>query len=261
MNYWDGRTGPLFLLFLPLMLLYGVARFRRRDPDRPVGLDPLLFFAAVQFGFWTLGVIWSRSLWQSRLLLPCLTTLAPVIGWLWTDLPRFDQPRFKVSRFVTLIVGLVLTLTLMDSALLTLRTAPLPYLVGTETRDEVLTRRLGAHYAAMQQLNEQLPDEATVVFLWEPRSYYCQRDCRPDSILDTFPHMVYQYGSADTTARAWREEGVTHVLIHRSGLDFVLGESPGKVNTAVLTELETQHLRPLFDVAGAYQVYALESVP
>lgn len=260
-NYWDGRSGPLFLLFLPLMLLYGVCRFRRRDPNRPAALDPLLFFAGVQFGFWTLGVIWSRSLWQSRLLLPCLTTLAPVIGWLWTELPRFDQPSFKVGRFVTLIVGLVLALTLIDSALLTLRIAPLPYLVGTETRDEYLNRRLGAYYAAMQQLNEQLPDEATVVFLWEPRSYHCQRDCRPDSILDAFPHMIYQHGSADAIVRVWREKGITHVLIHRSGLNFVLDESPEKVNTAVLTELETRYLRPLFDVRGAYQVYALESVP
>jgi 4-amino-4-deoxy-L-arabinose transferase-like glycosyltransferase len=260
-NYWDGRIGPLFLLFLPLILLYGVGGFRRRDPDQPAALSPLLFFAVLQFGFWTLGVIWSRSLWQSRLLLPCLTTLAPVIGWLWTDLPRFDQPRFRLGRFVALIVGLVLALTLVDISLLTLRIAPLPYLVGTETRDEYLTRRLGAYYATMQQLNGQLPDEATVVFLWEPRSYYCQRDCRPDSILDTFPHMVYQYGFADAIAQAWRQRGVTHVLIHRSGLNFVLNESPRTVNTAVLAELETRSLRLLFDVAGAYQVYALESAP
>ena len=260
-SYLGGRIGPLFLLFLPLILLYGLGLLRRRDPDRPAALDSLLFFALAQFGFWTLGVIWSRSLWQSRLLLPCLATLAPVIGWLWTELPRFDQPLFRMSRFVTLVVGLVLTLTLIDSALQTLRADPLPYLVGDEAWDEYLTRRLGAHYAAMQQLNEQLPDEATVVFLWEPRSYYCQRDCRPDSILDAFPHMVYQHGSADAIARAWREEGVTHVLIHRAGLDFLRKESPETVNTAVLTELETHYLCLLFDVAGAYQVYALESAP
>jgi hypothetical protein len=51
------------------------------------------------------------------------------------------------------------------------------------------------------------------------------------------------------------------VLIHRSGLNFVLSESPTKVDTAVLTELETRSLRLLFDVAGAYQGYALESAP
>ncbi len=73
--------------------------------------------------------------------------------------------------------------------------------------------------------------------------------------------MIYQHGSADAIARAWREEGVTHVLIHRAGLDFLRKESPQTVNTAVLTELETHYLCLLFDEAGAYQVYALESAP
>jgi hypothetical protein len=113
----------------------------------------------------------------------------------------------------------------------------------------------------MQQINKDLPADATVVFLWEPRSYYSQCDCRPDSILDTFPHLVHQYGSANAIAQAWRQEGVTHVLIFRSGLDFVLNESPDMVDTAVLTELEHCYLRLLFDIVGAYQVYALGAAP
>jgi hypothetical protein len=267
-NYWDGRTGPLFLLFLPLMLLYGLFRYhhnaslslareRNGDGARPTVLGPLLIYALAQFVFWTLGVIWSHSLWQSRLLLPGLVALAPVVGWLWSELPGFDLPQLSLSRFANVVIGLTLALTLIDTGLMTLKINPLSYLVGAETRDEYLTRRLGAYYAAMQQINATLPPQAVILFLWEPRSYYCQRDCRPDSILDEFPHMVYQYGSADAIAHAWRQAGVTHVLIHRAGLNFVLSESPETVDIAVLTDLET-HLRFLFDVAGAYQVYALE---
>lgn len=257
MNYWDGRTGPLFLLFLPLILLYGLFRSRRNTPGRPAALDPLLLFALGHFVFWTLGVIWSRSLWQSRLLLPCLAALAPVVGWLWIDLPRFDPPQFSMGGFVRLVIGLTLTLTLLDIGLLALQIDPLPYLVGTETRDEYLTRRLGAHYVTMQQINERLPADATVIFLWEPRSYYCQRDCRPDSILDAFAHSVYQHDSANAIAHAWQQEGVTHVLVHRSGLDFVLNESPETVDMSVLAELKTDYLQEAFNVGGAYQVYAL----
>jgi hypothetical protein len=109
----------------------------------------------------------------------------------------------------------------------------------------------------MQQINQVLPPEATIVFLWEPKSYYCQRDCRPDSILDTFPHLVHQYGSAEAIAQAWQQAGVTHVLIHQAGLDFVLDESPEVIDTTILAELEIRFLHPLFDVAGAYQVYGL----
>jgi hypothetical protein len=180
-------------------------------------------------------------------------------GWLWAYLPNFDLPRFSVSRFANITLGLVLALTVIDMGLLTLGIRPWPYLVGLETRDAYLTRRLGAYYETMQQIDQVLPPEATIVFLWEPRTYYCQRDCRPDSILDTFPHLVDRYGSAEAIVRAWQQAGVTHVLIHRSGLEFVVNESPGVVDTAILTELEAGFLQPAFDVIGAYQVYALEN--
>ncbi len=265
-NYWDGRTGPLFLLFLPLILLYGFFDDRytasrssaKEQGGRPVALSPLLVYALAQFGFWTLGVVWSRSLWQSRLLLPGLVALAPVAGWIWAGLSRLDMPNFSLSRFTNLAIGLTLALTVIDTGLLTLKIDPLSYLTGLETREQYLTRRLGAYYAAMQQINEDLPAEAVVTFLWEPRSYNCQLDCRPDSILDEFPHLVDRYGSAEAIVQAWQQAGVTHVLIHRSGLNFILNHSPETIDTTVLTELETKAFRLVFDVAGAYQLYALE---
>jgi 4-amino-4-deoxy-L-arabinose transferase-like glycosyltransferase len=252
-NYWDGRTGPLLLLFLPL-ILFGL--FRRADTRRPYAL--LFIFALVHFLFWTAGVMWSKSLWQSRLLLPGLTALTPLVGAVWADLSRFDRPRFSLSRFVNAAVALTLALTLLDIGLLTLKFDPLPYLVGQESQSACLTRRLGAHYAAMEQINRELPPEAVVVFLWEPRSYYCQRDCRPDSILDEFPHLVHQYGSAAAIAGHWRDIGVTHVLIHRDGLRFVQNESPDSMDWPVLAALQADFLAQTADVFGAYQLYQLQ---
>jgi hypothetical protein len=257
-NYWDGRTGPLLLLFLPLVVWFGLFY---RAADRPAGLGPLLMYALAHFCFWTLGVIWSQPLFQSRLLLPGLAALASVAGWVWANLGRFDSPQFSLSRFVNVAIGLTLALTLIDGGLLALKIDPLPYLAGLESHDAYLTRRLGAHYAAMQQLNETLPPGAKVVFLWEPRSYYCRRDCRPDSILDEFPHLVNQYGSAEMIAQTWREANVTHVLVHRSGLNFMLSDSPEAIDADVLKELENAFFDPVFDVAGAYQLYALNSKP
>lgn len=253
-NYWDGRTGPLLLLFLPLVIGWGL--FRRNN--RPFVLDVLLFYVLAHFTFWTLGVIWSQALWQSRLLLPGLAGLAAVTGWVWSELPRLDMPQFSFSRFVNIAVTLTLALTVIDVGLLTMKTDPLPYLTGLESRDDYLTRRLGAHYAAMQQINSELPPDATIVFLWEPRSYYCQLDCRPDSILDTFPHLVYQHQTADAIAQDWHEADITHVLIHRDGLQFVLNEQPEKIDTEVLTTLEENYLQPIFEIAGAYEIFAFD---
>lgn len=255
-NYWDGRTGPLLLLFTPLLL---VSFTHATRAHRPAALAPLAWFAMAHFAVWAAGVIWSASLWQARLLLPGLAALAPVAGWLWADLPRFDLPRFSLSRFVNLAVGLTLALTLVDAGLLTLKMDPLPYLAGLESRDAFLTRRLGAHYAAMQQINSDLPPTVVVQLLWEPRTYFCARACRPDSILDEFSHLVDRLGAAQAIAQYWRGHGITHVLIHRTGLDFMRRESPQAVNQAVLADLETNWLRPVFDVAGSYQLYKVRT--
>jgi 4-amino-4-deoxy-L-arabinose transferase-like glycosyltransferase len=258
-NYFDGRTGPLFLAFLPLMIVYGLGRYRASA--RPPALNVLLFFALAQFIFWMLGVIWSRSLWQSRLLLPGLVALCPVVGWLWQDLSHLDWPGFSVRRFANLLITLVLCLNLFEFSLNFIQINPLPYLTGYESRADYLTRRLGAYYATMEKLNQTLPPTAAVLFLWEPRTYFCRLTCRPDSILDQLAHDQFVYGDAANIVAAWKQMGISHVLLHRQGLDFIKAEGTEAVYQPALQELavlEAQYFEPVFDIAGAYQVYALK---
>jgi hypothetical protein len=259
-NYWDGRTGPLWLLFLPLILLLAVPDVRRRlgATVQSSALVALLVYSLAHFGFWTLGVIWSGALFQSRLLLPGLVGLAPLAGWVWLQLPKLDLPQFSLSGFVNIAVAFALLLTAVDLSLFTVeKIDPLPYLTGRESRDVYLTRRLGAYYTTMQAINQSLPAKARIVFLWEPRSYYCQRDCRPDSILDEFPHLVYQYETAEAIAQAWQKAGITHVLVYQAGLEFMLKESPEIIDQEVLSTLEKEYWRESIEVAGGYQVYEL----
>jgi hypothetical protein len=109
----------------------------------------------------------------------------------------------------------------------------------------------------MREINLQLPPDATIQFLWEPRTYYCERDCRPDNVLDVLANAAYMHGTADGIVQAWDQAGITHILIHRTGLQFVRNETPEAVDQALLVEIETEHLREIIDVAGAYQVYEL----
>ncbi len=254
----DGDTGPLILLFLPLLLIYALSR---KGAGRPDGFDALLFFALVQLVFWTFGVVVSASLWQSRLLLPALAALCPALAWLLEDLARFDRPRFSLQRQLYLVIGLVLFVGLAIRLANWLPQQPWTYLIGAETPAENLERRLGWHYQAMQAVNE-LPDGAVVTFLWEPRSYYCQRECRPDSILDKFGHLTYLHGDAGAIAQAWRDEGVSHVLIFETGLDLILvANAPGDEplpEPAALTGLRRDHLQLIQTVGDdVYLLFAL----
>ncbi len=253
----DVQIGPLLLAFLPLLLIYGISRWRKRAP---AAFSDLLLFALIQFAFWTIGVISTKGLWQSRLLLSGFVVLMPALAWILQDLKRFDHPQFSLHRFINLVIGLTLALNLVGQITDWLPSAPWTIIAGTNGRDTYLRQTLGAHYAAMQAIN-QLPSDAAVVFLYEPRLYYCDQTCLPDSNLDKWGHAIFLYGSADAIAAAWQAEGITHVLLHQAGLDFMIEarkNSDEPVNTAVLQDLQTRHLQPVADIVGAYILYALQ---
>ena len=265
-NYIDGRTGPLFLAFLPPVLLYAFSRSQR---NRPTALTPLLLFVFAQYLFWMLGVVWSQGLWQSRLLLPAFVTLAPVLAWILHDLRYLNRPTFSLQRFLKLVISLTLILSLADQLLSSQNYAgwlfyrPWAYLVGTQSETDYLKQRVGFHIEAMQAINTQFPADAVVTFLWEPRSFYCQRDCRPDSILDKFGHLQYLHGSdAGAIAQAWRDQGITHLLVHRLGYDHLLADpdTPPELrpNPDLMMALKQEQLELVFDIGGGYQGYRIK---
>ncbi|MCL4869731.1 MAG: glycosyltransferase family 39 protein [Anaerolineae bacterium] len=253
----DGLTGPLFLACLPLLLVFSLTHLRQQAPP---GFRYLLLAAFGHYLFWLMGVISSQALWQSRLLLPAFVLLCPALAWVWQAARQWDHPEFSLGRFLNIALGLVLFLGLMNQFLLWLPQVPWAYLVGSETRPLHLQRRLGDHYAAMQYLNTHLPETAVILFLWEPRSYYCDRDCRPDTILDRLGDLEYQYGDGNGIAAAWSKQGITHVLLWRTALQFILEQRVEtglySVNQPLLTELLTTHLQPIDQFAG-YELYAL----
>jgi len=253
MNYFDGRTGPLFLAALPALLV--VALFDRRKPRALTGL---LSFALAQYVFWVLGVASSRSLFQSRLLLTALVALCPVLAYVYDVLQRLDRPGFSVQRFVRLALTLVLLFNALYQALDTIRLRPLPYLVGLESRDGFLTRRLGAHYLAMQALAE-LPGDARVQFLWEPRSYYSGRVVQPDAVLETWKYLCDLHDcDTDAIAAHLRERGVTHLLLHTAGMENVAQEAPDHLppdDIAAWEVLRDRYLNTVWELPDAYVLY------
>jgi len=228
-----------------LIIFYLIARRH----ELPYAAGGFLFFALTQYAFWTIGVVSSAALWQSRLLIPGLVALCPVLAWILQDLAHLDHPRFSLQRMLYLIIGGVLLVGILIQFINWIPQQPWGYLLGGETEELYLRRRLGHHYEAMQSINTMTPDEAVIAFMWEPRSYYCDRDCRPDSILDEFGYLQYQYGDAQNMINAMRDEGITHVLIFEKGLDFVLqANSPTEEpldEPGVLVDLRENYLEPV----------------
>lgn len=164
-------------------------------------------------------------------------------------LRTLDLPQFSLQRFARLLIGLVVGLTGLSSALGFASDAPLAYLAGFESRDTFLARHLGAYYSAVQFVNIQLPANANVLFLWEPRSYYVQRAVRTDTMLDLIPHARWKYSTADAVVKSWRDAGYMHVLLNRGGLDYMLQTGYDPIQTEdiqVLQEITVSYLSQVY---------------
>jgi hypothetical protein len=252
---YDATIGPLLLVAAPLL----VVAWRSLKPEERATTGHLLFFFGVNYALWLAGLARSALLVQTRLLLPVFG-VAAVLGAAGLDrLAALRRPQLDVGWLVRAVVSLTLALLLFSTLAAFLRSNPLPVALGLEARDDYLARRLGIYHLALQGVNA-LPSGSRVVFLWEPRSYACRVDCWPDALLDRFLHMAYLYPDADAIAQAWAQDGVTHVLLYRSGMQAIVEAKFDPVtprDLAIMADLQSRHLSPVGEWGDAYVLYRL----
>jgi hypothetical protein len=254
----DAPIGPLFLALLPLLMLYTFSRLGRRAPFT---YWVLLIFVIAHYTFWVMGVIASAPLFQGRLMLPALAALCPVLAWILDDLKRFNHPQFSLQRFINLVLAMVLLFGLATQLGQWLNQNPLTYIMGSQARSEYLTQQLGYLYLASKEMTESMPPDSVVQFLWEPRTYYCELDCRGDHILDKYSHLEHQQSSAEHIAQALADEGVTHLFVHNSGLEFLQREQARWITPVDINEYQTlieEYSRPVQQWDEAYSLYELK---
>lgn len=254
---YDATIGPILLTVLPLLALV----WRRIAPEERRVIGYALLVCVIQYLFWLYGVAQSALLVQTRLLFPIFALLALLAGYTVDKLALLTRRAFSLQWFVTTVLLLALGLNALSSALYFIGDSPLPYLAGFESKENYLTRHLGLYYTTVTYVNENLPPSAKILFLWEPRSYYCQRDCRPDALLDKFKHLTYKYHDAEGIAEYLHREGVTHLLLHQAGLGYILEARFDPItpdDVAALTALQEDYLRLIHDEGGAYLLYELK---
>ena len=253
---YSASIGPLFLLAIPLLLL----TWRTWTPSqrRLVGL--VVIVCVPQYLLWLYGVAQSALLHQTRLLFPIFGFLALLAGFALDRLEVLDRPQFSLARFLSGVVLLVLALDLLSAGLRFVLSNPLPYLVGYESAQDYVIRYQPDYQEAVEYVNAELPPSAKIYFLWEPRSYYSERDVRPDAILDGFLHLRYRFGDAAAINRYLLDEGFTHVLLHRRGMEFIVEAGFDPVtpeDLAVLQELQDRYWSPAGEWGDAYVLYQL----
>jgi hypothetical protein len=217
-NFFDGRTGPLFLILAPLAVWILFSR-ARQDSDQGLSLQTIGMFCAVSFAAWAFGVINSFRLWQARLLFPAVIPFAIPAALGWDMLKAFDSSKFKISFFSNVVIVCVLVLTLFDNTVFVLQRNPLAVAFGAQSRTRYI-ERVNPSYAALMQIMAELPAEARMYSLFEPRSYGLPRLTQPDTVNYNFSNDLALYETPVQIVQHWKEAGYTHIIVYERGLSM-----------------------------------------
>ncbi|MCZ7544116.1 MAG: hypothetical protein M5R40_11565 [Anaerolineae bacterium] len=197
--------GPLFLILIPLL---AIGWHALRQPERRFVKRAALFLI-VPCAVWVYSVATSVLLEQTRLLLQIFPVLAVIAALGLESLREMAVAGIRLGFVIHGAVVFVLAISLLGGVLFTVGLNSVSVLVGARSPQDYLRDQLGWHYAALEEVN-QLPDGAGVMFLWEPRSFYCRAgiDCWPDALLDHWYHdMRVSEGDIDAIAARWQAEG------------------------------------------------------
>jgi hypothetical protein len=249
----DATISPYFLALLPLAI------FIRRNHRM---LLPLALASLTIYVLWIAAgaATYSTFVLRTRILLPCFAPLSILGAYIVDSLKELDRRMFSIQRFVLMAIVLGLSVNALSQGLSFVGHNPLPFIVGAESREAYLKRHLAdGHYDALHQVNTALPPSATVAFLWEPRSYYCERRCLPDVMFDRFSQLALECESADQIAQSLEREGISHVLVNERWLALQTHESLfTKDQREIFNRLVERHLTPVYADDGLYTLYELQ---
>ncbi|MGQ9502297.1 MAG: ArnT family glycosyltransferase [Anaerolineae bacterium] len=253
---YQATLGPLLLALVPGILTV----WRHLNREERHGLGWIALFSGVLYAVWLWGVARSALLMQSRLLLPIFPLIGMVAALVLQRLPALNTRAFSVSWVLRVAVALVLVLSTFATLSRFVQDYPLAPLFGSESRNAYVGHRAGTAYTAAMQSVNALPTSAKVLFLWEPRTYHCQRACWPDSLYDNLVYLVRQYSEASRLIQVLSAQGVTHILLNRAIFEAAVREGNDPIPPealSVLADLQAHHLESIYDDGVAYILYRL----
>jgi hypothetical protein len=251
---WHATFGPLFILLVPLIAV------RWKDHLHRIWLRDALILALALYLPWLYGSGVSRLMVQPRFLFPALPPLAVLCAVAYDSLRSLNWKMFSIHRILGVFIGLVLILTVLQTGIDSLQHQDAAVVTGALSEEDYLYHRLGWYHAAIERVSA-LPEGSLVLFLFEPRSYYCPPDrCLADGILDVWYHARRLGGTSASLARAWQEEGVSHVLFYALGAKTLRekGLDPfTEEDWQELERLQDQQLTLIENFGNAYLLYEL----
>jgi hypothetical protein len=257
-------TTGVWLLTLPFALFFG---WKALDDDSRSLARDLLPIALVLLVFWMVLAATSGIGAQPRLLMVGMPVVA-ILGALGLhSIARLPRKPLDVYFIIQGVIIFSVLMGIFDLLHTFAETRVLDYAAGTISQDDYLRHNIGNYYDVTQEL-ANLPEDSTVMFLFQPGTYYCPDTivCIPDVLFDNWSRPLLQGTAPDDVIQQWRDAGVDYVLLFdsritpdesdRFGYEFWLEQHDNAYEANVLLpETINEYFAPIWDDGFAYRLY------
>jgi hypothetical protein len=255
-QYFDGRLNPL-LFILPFFAFY---QFRKDSKTLRIEKQMLLIFAVLFFLF---------ALFTSVLRIRYISPIVPPLIILSVfGASRILEMVKALSKYSTRFIILAATiLSLIYFVGLNINyivdqyqyVEPISYLSGSVSRDEYITKHC-LEYPTMQYVNERLPPDAYILFLFMGnRGYYCDRDYLFDLYRNEskFYGIVEQTDNSEDILAGFKNMGITHLLMNSDLFNKWIKTSFDERSQVLLQGFFREYTEAIYSQHG-YALYALK---
>ncbi len=243
---------PLLLALAPAALIRGGRDSKRWNSNLKKWLIPSL----LTWLLWGCVAHFSNEAVYTRHyygLFPIFSLLA-VAGF--CSISTIQWPQVRLSRVVETLVSLSLALSIFSEISLFILQNPLPVILGFESKTAYLERSMGS-YAEFMEALRSLPEDRACFMFWEPRVYYCERECFLDGTLHNWWYLKQDFGDGSQIAQALRQQGFTCVGVYDLGLEWARNHT-GKEDVALYTAFDQfvqDHLILINKIGQDYSIY------
>lgn len=194
----------VFLMTLPLVLLIGWKQLPDKAKSLGRTLVPMTIIVVI---FWMLIAATGGIGGQTRLMLIGLPLAASLSGLAYHSIENWQRRPVDMVFLTQAALILSLFFGMFDYLSYFADSRVLEYHAGSISRDEYLGENMGLLYTAMLEL-ETLPDDSRILFLWEPKTYYCpaSMSCTGDLLFDNWSRPLQQGFTPEDLIAQWQDD-------------------------------------------------------
>jgi len=204
-KYFDNLINPFALIFIPLLV------FLKKIDTKII----YLLGYSLSFIF-----LWSFFAQQMRFLLPIIPIISFISAYTIYTLPFQGKLVKKIYQSILVVILVLLSFMSLPHILgigADFGVANnLSVVSGRESEESFLLRTFDA-YDTFKYINDNLPSEAKILFLWENRGFYCSREYVADSMFEAsyILKIVREAKNSSGLLKKLKEMEITHLLLNK----------------------------------------------